>query len=231
MKNLRSTFTYANVVATLALFLALGGGAVYAAGTLGKNSVKSTNIARNAVKSRNIAANAVKARNLAKNSVTAAKVKPGTLTRTQLAAGTLAGLEVADAQASTVPGLATKSPSGGTPLTLTGTTSFTPAAGKSYELLTELKGNPTDADGTGGFGECYAWVQIEVNGQPIGYASIWANASSEPPFNLQSVGTSSAAVGLLEAGQPQTLTAHVFGSSGCGASTTGSLRTVVVELG
>ena len=37
-KRLRARLTYANVIATLALFLALGGGAAYAA-SLGKNSV------------------------------------------------------------------------------------------------------------------------------------------------------------------------------------------------
>ena len=45
MKKLRTKLTYANVIATLALFLALGGGAALAAGSLGKNTVKSTNIA------------------------------------------------------------------------------------------------------------------------------------------------------------------------------------------
>ena len=43
MKELRRTFSYANVVATVALFLAVSGGVVYAASTLGKNTVKSKN--------------------------------------------------------------------------------------------------------------------------------------------------------------------------------------------
>ena len=46
---MRSRITYANVVATLALVLALGGGSVYAATQLGKNEVRSQNIAPGAV--------------------------------------------------------------------------------------------------------------------------------------------------------------------------------------
>ena len=39
MSKLRTKLTYSNVVATLALFLALGGGAAIAANQLAKNSV------------------------------------------------------------------------------------------------------------------------------------------------------------------------------------------------
>ena len=60
MKQLRSALTYSNVVATVALFLAISGGVVYAASSLGRNSVKSKNIAAHAVKTRNLAKNAVK---------------------------------------------------------------------------------------------------------------------------------------------------------------------------
>ncbi len=45
----RPRLTYANVIATLALFLALGGGAAFAASTLGKNSVGTKQLKRNAV--------------------------------------------------------------------------------------------------------------------------------------------------------------------------------------
>lgn len=235
----RKTFSYANVVATIALFLAVSGGVVYAASTLGKNAVKSKNIAANAVKSRNLAKNAVKAKSLAANAVTGAKikkeavtsgkVKKATLTRNNLAAGTLAGLQVAEVQATSVPGL-TSEPIGGTPVPLTGTTTFTPAAGKSYELLVELKGTPTDANGPGGE-VCSAFVTVLVNGVPFSGAGIFANASGTPPFNLEPVGSSSTAVGLQEAGQLQTLSAIAFGDAGCSSATTGSLRATVVELG
>jgi hypothetical protein len=53
----RSQLTYANVMATLAVFIALGGGA-YAI-SLGKNSVRSKQIARDAVRSSEIKEGAV----------------------------------------------------------------------------------------------------------------------------------------------------------------------------
>jgi hypothetical protein len=52
-RRLRDRLTYANVMSTLALFVALGG-ASYAAVTIGKGQVKSRNIARGAVKSKHV---------------------------------------------------------------------------------------------------------------------------------------------------------------------------------
>jgi hypothetical protein len=65
MKYLRCRLTYANVTATLALFLALGGATAFAASQLDKNSVGS--------------------KQLKKNSVTAAKIKNGAVTQAKLA--------------------------------------------------------------------------------------------------------------------------------------------------
>jgi hypothetical protein len=237
--KLRKTFSYANVVATIALFLAVSGGVVYAASTLGKNAVKSKNIAANAVKARNLAKNAVKSKSIAaqavttakikKGSITGGKVRKGTLTRTSMAPGTLAGVQVAEVQASSVPGL-TGGPPGGTPVPLTGKPTFTPVAGKSYELLVELRGVPVDGDGAGGE-VCSGFVMVLVNGVQASGAGIFANANGTPPFNYEPVGSGATAVGLQAAGQPQTLSALTLGASGCGAGTSGSLRAVVIELG
>ncbi len=68
-KRLRPRLTYANVIATLALFLALGGATAYAASALGKNSVGS--------------------KQLKKNAVTGAKVKDGSLMAADFKAGQL----------------------------------------------------------------------------------------------------------------------------------------------
>jgi hypothetical protein len=65
MKYLRCRLTYANVIATLAMFLALGGATAFAASQLGKNSVGS--------------------KQLKKNSVTAAKIKNGAVTQAKIA--------------------------------------------------------------------------------------------------------------------------------------------------
>jgi hypothetical protein len=82
---MRPKLTYANVMATIAVFIALGG-ASYAALKLPKNSVGSKQIKKNAVTT-------VKVKNEA---VTAAKVKKGTLTGTQINASTLGVVPVAE---------------------------------------------------------------------------------------------------------------------------------------
>lgn len=247
MKALLAKLTYANVIATIALFLALGGGAVMAAGQLGKNVVKSKNIAPNAVrtqdiakkavKSGKIAANAIKNKNLAKNAVSGGKVRKKALTRSKFKAGTLAGLQVANVETGGVPGLTEDLPdnSEGVPIPLAGTPTFTPQAGKSYVLLAEMRGTPIDADGAdgnnyGGSG-CFAWVRIYLNGEPVSGVEISANANAQPPYDVNAVGTSSTGVGLLVPGQPQTIAANAIGSDGCGAGTAALLRITAVELG
>src|SRR5262245_26026243 len=75
---MRPKLTYANVVATLALFIALGG-ASYAALRLPKNSVGPKQLKKNAGTTAKVK----------KEAITAAKVRKGTLTGTQINASTL----------------------------------------------------------------------------------------------------------------------------------------------
>jgi len=92
---------YANVTATLALIVALGGTS-YAATTLSRNSVGSAQIKRNAVSASEIKRNAVgaseiKARAVGNsevrgNSVTGSKVKNNSLTGTDIVEATLSGV-------------------------------------------------------------------------------------------------------------------------------------------
>ncbi len=74
MKTLVPKLTYANVVATLALFIAVGGASAFAASQLGKNSVGPKQLKKNAVTTAKVK----------KEAITAAKVKKGTLTGTQI---------------------------------------------------------------------------------------------------------------------------------------------------
>jgi hypothetical protein len=69
MTRLRNKLTYANVVATLALILVVGGGSAFAARQLAKNSVGTRQIKKNAVTAAKIKAGAV----------TGAKIKLGSL--------------------------------------------------------------------------------------------------------------------------------------------------------
>lgn len=75
----RTRFTYSNVVSTLALFLALTGGVVYAAGKIGtenlqRQSVTSQKVAPEAVKGGKIATGAVKPGKIPDNSIEPSKL-------------------------------------------------------------------------------------------------------------------------------------------------------------
>jgi hypothetical protein len=85
MKRIRGKLTYANVMATVAVFIALGG-ASYAAIKLPKNSVGTNQIKKEAV--------------------TAAKLKNGTVTGTKIAAGTITGSNIDLSSLGTVPSAA-----------------------------------------------------------------------------------------------------------------------------
>jgi hypothetical protein len=74
MRAVRERVTYANVMATAAMFIALGLGSAYAADKIG-----SKDIARDAVESKHIENRAVKTRDLAKGAVNSRKVADGTL--------------------------------------------------------------------------------------------------------------------------------------------------------
>ena len=79
LKPLQGKLTYANVVATLALFIAIGGASAFAASQLGKNTVGPKQLKKNAVTTAKIKNEAV----------SAGKVKKGTLTGTQINVSTL----------------------------------------------------------------------------------------------------------------------------------------------
>jgi hypothetical protein len=79
MTKLRERLSYANVVATLALFIAIAGSSAFAASQLGKNTVGPKQLKKNAVTT-------VKIKDQA---ITAAKVQNGSLTGAQINASTL----------------------------------------------------------------------------------------------------------------------------------------------
>jgi hypothetical protein len=83
---MRPRLTYANVTATLALIIAVGGASAFAASQLGKNSVGTKQLKKNAVTTAKIKNEAV----------TSAKVKKGTLTGTQVNASTLGTVPAAN---------------------------------------------------------------------------------------------------------------------------------------
>ena len=102
MKQFRKRFTYANVVASLALFLVVAGGSAFAASQLGKNSVGTKQLKKNAVTTAKIKPNAVTTAKIKKNAVTTAKIKDGAITGAKVNLGTL-GTVPSSARTESVP--------------------------------------------------------------------------------------------------------------------------------
>ena len=96
MKHVARRLTYANVIATLALFLAIGGGAAFAATNLAKNSVGPKAIKANAVGPAKIKAGAVTNEKLANGAVTGTKLAAGAVGAAQLGSGAVGGSQLAN---------------------------------------------------------------------------------------------------------------------------------------
>jgi hypothetical protein len=112
MRSLRRHLTYANVVATLALVIAVGGGAAYAANTvfssdivdgevkeadIGSAAVREAEIGQGAVNSDELKNDGVLANDLAPDAVRAAKVLDGTLGGADVAGNSLKGADIDEA--------------------------------------------------------------------------------------------------------------------------------------
>src|ERR1700753_1998593 len=85
MKRFRPRLTYANVIASLALFIALGGAA--AAAGLAKNSVGKAQLKKGAVTSKALATQAVTAGKIAAKAVVAGKLGPNAVLPGNLGSG------------------------------------------------------------------------------------------------------------------------------------------------
>lgn len=97
MKRIRSRLTYANVVASLALFLSLAGGGAFAATQLGKNSVGTSQLRKGAVTAAKLKKNAVTTSRIKNRAVTGRKIRLSTVGKVPAArqadnAGKLGGL-------------------------------------------------------------------------------------------------------------------------------------------
>jgi hypothetical protein len=221
MKRFLPRITYANVVATMALFLALAGGTVWAANKINGKQIKKNTIPGNRIKKNTLTANQIKRQTITNN-----QIKPGSIQRTSLAAGSVPGVIIAEASATNLPGATTQTPPGPTPFALVGTPTFTAVPGKAYNLTGELVGNPV-ANSTE---FCEPGVQIYVNGVPIFFLELFAGDRG-PGFDSRFPQASFTASLLTESG-PQSITTKVFGDNGCEPNTTlERLRIIVTEVG
>ena len=202
--NLRPRLTYANVAATIALFLAVGGGTVYAAFGLGKNDVHS----------KNLAPRAVKASDLAKNAVTSPKIKDGSVQAADIAAGVIAN-DIAD-----VTGSATGGPKGSvntnttSPLPLTGTTTFTPQGGQVSALAAQAQFTVAT---TNTMNFCAPSIFLLLNGEPT---RVFLSPDDVNTTSLvtRTANDADGPFGLISPGTPLTVTAQLRGDPDCTAT-------------
>jgi hypothetical protein len=90
LKRIKKVLSFSNVVAVLALFLALGGSVYAASSKINGSEIKPKSIPGNRIKARSLTGAQIKARSL-----TGAKVKPGSLTGKQVVGSSLSGVSAA----------------------------------------------------------------------------------------------------------------------------------------
>lgn len=90
MQGVRKHLTYANVMATLAMFAVLGGGA-YAAKKIGSSDIK-----KNAVRSKHIKKNQVKSSDIKNSQVKSSDIKDSQVKSADIADGGIAGIDIAN---------------------------------------------------------------------------------------------------------------------------------------
>lgn len=98
---MRPKLTYANVMATIAVFVALGG-VSYAAIKLPKNSVGSKQIKKNAVVGAKIKKGAITGDKIANGTITGTNIKAGSLTGSDIANTTVTGANINQATLNSV---------------------------------------------------------------------------------------------------------------------------------
>lgn len=223
MKLARPRLTYANIVATLALFLALGGGAAFAAskitsGEIAKGAIKTADLHQRAVTSGKLAVGAVRGNQIAAAALSSAQIKPGSI-------------EPASLQ---VPLTIVANPSGG---------SFAPQSpGDTYPLrngtwtqspgeiqLITAGGTASLAyDGLNAPPLCNVALELQLNGHYLSSIPLYTGSETTERVAIQFPVT--AAVNVPADGV-NTLTAKVT-PSGCAAgSTIDSLQVRVIGVG
>lgn len=209
--------TYANVIATMALFLALGGGAVWAANKQA-NKVGTGKLKPNAVTAGKIKANAVTTSKIRENAVTNAKIREGSVNFGKLAAGTNV-VATATSSPVSVNGASAVTVSFPTPI------SFTPAANVVDLMSVEARSSNLGRSGTE---PCRVQVLPLVNGTEWAGAPIVLTAfepNGENPSGVIGSGGATSPVGLAAAGATQTIGAKLIGSPRC--SSNGSVTVAV----
>jgi hypothetical protein len=96
LKLVRTRLTYANVMSTIALVLALGGATAFAAVKLGPNTIGARQLKANAVTAAKIKAGAVNTSEIANGAVGGAQLSAGDVSGNKIASGAVSGDKIAD---------------------------------------------------------------------------------------------------------------------------------------
>lgn len=218
MRAVRRRLTYANVIATVALFLALGGGVVWAAEKIGTKRLKARSVTAGKIKR-----NAVIASKIRANAVTGTKIKNGAVNFTKLAAGTsvLTSVTSGPAPASTAAPLTVPFPS---PI------SVTPQAGTLNRLDVEVRGTLQRV----GAEPCEATVVPFVNGSAweFGEGALTVGAfapTPSEPSGLVPAASASGPIGLTTPGVAQTVGAKVIGDTDCTSTSSVTVAIAVTQ--
>jgi hypothetical protein len=222
LRAIGKRLTYANVIASLALFLALGGGAVWAASNKA-NQVGTGKLKQNAVTAGKIKANAVTQTKIRNNAVTNAKLRVGAVNFTTIAPGTNV---IATATAASV---AVDGPSA-VPVSFSGPLTFTPVAGSVYLMSIEARSTNLGRSGTE---TCRVTVVPLVNGAEWGGASLVLSAfapTPEAPTGTIPAAGQTSPIGLTATGQTQTIGAKLIGGPRCSSSSSAAVAVAVTQL-
>jgi hypothetical protein len=219
MRVLRSKLTYANVIATLALFLALSGGVVWAAQKIGAKQLKANSVTAGKIKK-----NAVTTKKIKSKAVTNAKLANGAVNFAKIAAGTNV---IATATGGPV---AVNAVNTAISIPLTGTTAFTPVAGVVDQLNIEARGINLARTGVS---TCSPLVQPLVNGQLFevssGSLALSSDTSVASEFNPVPLDSETGPVGLAQPGVPQQISMRVIGDTNCTAGSQVSVAIAVTQ--
>ena len=239
----KSKLSYANVVSTIALFLALTGGVVYAASKIGtkdiqRQAVTGKKIAPEAVKNGKLAAGAVKAGKLADGAVETGKLAAGAVDTGKLADGAVGNAQVKDdsiqPEKLTFPVMYVAEPTGGSQVVTSGPDPY-PISGGQWTQRAEAinilfgEGTATLAYDGSGSGNCSVFFDIRIDGQQLGGGQLQTDSTS-PVQVTQQIG---AAPGVGPASPTRrTLTVQVSSNGDCEpTSTIDSTRFQILNFG
>jgi hypothetical protein len=173
--------SYANVASTLAIFLALGGGAAYAA-----NEIRSGDIAPGAVRTADIHKRAVASGKLAVGAVRSNQIADGSVGSRQIGAAAVAPSNLE------FPVFVAATPSGGSAPVTSGPDPYPIANGTWTQKPGQIQvlfgaAAATLAYDDSGSGLCQVFFEISLNGRQVGGGQI-STSSTTPTRIEQSVG-------------------------------------------